>query len=199
MATLVNEKCVACRRDAPRVPEEEIPALRQEIPDWELIEQELSQDPFALGENPQGFLIERAARLDLRHESIPSARFITELIVPAYQQSLARLILEARLPLRCFGRGWKDLPWCSVSAGEITSREQFAQIIDGPIALVDLAPGADHRASESTNRPIVRGRNRDEFLMHARAAIAGKLSPPNIGRPLDATLIRDALAAIQVR
>jgi 4a-hydroxytetrahydrobiopterin dehydratase len=40
MATLVNEKCVACRRDAPRVAEEEIPALRQEIPEWELIEQE---------------------------------------------------------------------------------------------------------------------------------------------------------------
>jgi len=40
MATLVNEKCVACRRDAPRVPEEEVPALRQEIPDWELIEQD---------------------------------------------------------------------------------------------------------------------------------------------------------------
>jgi 4a-hydroxytetrahydrobiopterin dehydratase len=40
MATLVNEKCVACRRDAPRVPEEEMPALRQEIPDWEMIEQD---------------------------------------------------------------------------------------------------------------------------------------------------------------
>jgi 4a-hydroxytetrahydrobiopterin dehydratase len=40
MTTLVNEKCVACRRDAPRVPEEEIPALRQEIPDWELVEQD---------------------------------------------------------------------------------------------------------------------------------------------------------------
>jgi 4a-hydroxytetrahydrobiopterin dehydratase len=40
MPTLVNEKCIACRRDAPRVPEEEVPALRQEIPDWELIEQD---------------------------------------------------------------------------------------------------------------------------------------------------------------
>jgi 4a-hydroxytetrahydrobiopterin dehydratase len=40
MITLVDQKCVACRRDAPRVPEEEIPALRQEIPDWELIEQD---------------------------------------------------------------------------------------------------------------------------------------------------------------
>jgi len=40
MASLTNEKCVACRRDAPRVPEEEIPTLRQEIPEWELIEEE---------------------------------------------------------------------------------------------------------------------------------------------------------------
>jgi 4a-hydroxytetrahydrobiopterin dehydratase len=38
MSTLVNERCVACRRDAPRVPEEEIPALRQEIPEWDLVE-----------------------------------------------------------------------------------------------------------------------------------------------------------------
>lgn len=40
MTHLVNEKCVACRRDAPRVPEEEIPALLQEIPDWELVQEE---------------------------------------------------------------------------------------------------------------------------------------------------------------
>jgi 4a-hydroxytetrahydrobiopterin dehydratase len=40
MAILVNEKCVACRRDAPRVPEAEIPALMREIPEWERIEQD---------------------------------------------------------------------------------------------------------------------------------------------------------------
>jgi 4a-hydroxytetrahydrobiopterin dehydratase len=40
MTQLANERCVACRRDAPRVPEEEIPILRQEIPDWELAEEE---------------------------------------------------------------------------------------------------------------------------------------------------------------
>lgn len=40
MATLASEKCVACRRDAPRVPQEEIPALRREVPEWDLIEED---------------------------------------------------------------------------------------------------------------------------------------------------------------
>jgi 4a-hydroxytetrahydrobiopterin dehydratase len=38
MATLVNERCVACRVGAPKVPQEEIPTLLREIPGWELAE-----------------------------------------------------------------------------------------------------------------------------------------------------------------
>lgn len=36
--TLTQEKCVACRRDAPRVTDAEIADLSPQIPDWELIE-----------------------------------------------------------------------------------------------------------------------------------------------------------------
>jgi 4a-hydroxytetrahydrobiopterin dehydratase len=35
---LLAEKCVACRRDAPRVTDEEVAALRPSIPDWALEE-----------------------------------------------------------------------------------------------------------------------------------------------------------------
>jgi 4a-hydroxytetrahydrobiopterin dehydratase len=35
---LTSQTCVACRRDAPRVTEEEMAALLPEIPDWELQE-----------------------------------------------------------------------------------------------------------------------------------------------------------------
>jgi 4a-hydroxytetrahydrobiopterin dehydratase len=35
--SLRSEKCVACRRDAPAVTEEEIPGLRSEIPEWQLV------------------------------------------------------------------------------------------------------------------------------------------------------------------
>lgn len=40
MVDLINERCVACRRDAPRVTEAEIAELKPQIPDWELIERD---------------------------------------------------------------------------------------------------------------------------------------------------------------
>ena len=38
MRTLSAERCVACRRDSPRVTEAEIAELKSEIPDWHLVE-----------------------------------------------------------------------------------------------------------------------------------------------------------------
>ncbi|HKD65255.1 MAG TPA: 4a-hydroxytetrahydrobiopterin dehydratase [Candidatus Binataceae bacterium] len=38
MAELVREKCVACRRDSPRVTEAEMKQLGAEIPDWTVAE-----------------------------------------------------------------------------------------------------------------------------------------------------------------
>ena len=37
---LVEEPCVACRRDAPRLSPEELDALRPEIPNWQLVERD---------------------------------------------------------------------------------------------------------------------------------------------------------------
>ena len=36
--TLVREKCVACRRDSPRVTDEEVGELHPQVPDWTLTE-----------------------------------------------------------------------------------------------------------------------------------------------------------------
>lgn len=36
--TLVREKCVACRRDSPRVTDEEIAELHPQVPEWQLTE-----------------------------------------------------------------------------------------------------------------------------------------------------------------
>jgi 4a-hydroxytetrahydrobiopterin dehydratase len=38
MQTLAEMKCVACRKDAPRVTDDEIAELQPQIPDWELLE-----------------------------------------------------------------------------------------------------------------------------------------------------------------
>ena len=40
MSTLSAERCVACRRDSPRVTEAEVADLRRQIPDWQLVERD---------------------------------------------------------------------------------------------------------------------------------------------------------------
>jgi 4a-hydroxytetrahydrobiopterin dehydratase len=40
MATLTQEKCVACRRDAPRLTDLELQELRPQIADWEIVEED---------------------------------------------------------------------------------------------------------------------------------------------------------------
>ncbi len=40
MSTLSAERCVACRRDSPRVTEAETVELRHEVPDWQLVERD---------------------------------------------------------------------------------------------------------------------------------------------------------------
>ena len=38
MTSLTEMQCVACRRDAPTVTDEEVAELRPQVPDWELLE-----------------------------------------------------------------------------------------------------------------------------------------------------------------
>ena len=40
MTALLGEKCVACRRDAPLVTDDELVALRKQVPDWRIEEQD---------------------------------------------------------------------------------------------------------------------------------------------------------------
>jgi 4a-hydroxytetrahydrobiopterin dehydratase len=40
MSTLTSEKCTACRRDSPRVTEQEISELKPLIPEWNLVERD---------------------------------------------------------------------------------------------------------------------------------------------------------------
>ena len=40
MSALTSEKCTACRRDSPRVTEQEISELKPLIPEWKLVERD---------------------------------------------------------------------------------------------------------------------------------------------------------------
>src|SRR5947207_942187 len=40
MATLAEERCVACRSDTPRMTAEQIQALKREVPEWSVVERD---------------------------------------------------------------------------------------------------------------------------------------------------------------
>jgi 4a-hydroxytetrahydrobiopterin dehydratase len=40
MSVLTEEKCTACRRDSPRVTEEEVSVLKPMVPEWKLVDRE---------------------------------------------------------------------------------------------------------------------------------------------------------------
>jgi 4a-hydroxytetrahydrobiopterin dehydratase len=40
MSTLARERCEACRPDSPPVGDAELPALRAQVPDWQVVERE---------------------------------------------------------------------------------------------------------------------------------------------------------------
>jgi 4a-hydroxytetrahydrobiopterin dehydratase len=43
MSILTNDKCIACRRDSPRVTEAEMQELKPQVPDWMVVAREAIQ------------------------------------------------------------------------------------------------------------------------------------------------------------
>ena len=76
---------------------------------WELIEEELHTDPLAV-EKIDDYLTDRAAQLNIAVDALDRQAFIEGLIIPVYQQGLARLLIAAQLPIALWGNGWKNLP-----------------------------------------------------------------------------------------
>ena len=123
---------------------------------WEMIRADLAADPFALGTDVIGFIHRRMAKLGISEEGFDRSLFIDKLIVPAYQQGLARLLLDAGLPLKLFGDGWDELPRLrSLWQGPVVSREQFQGAVRGASALVYAWPMRYSHEIDAMNRPVL--------------------------------------------
>ena len=128
---------------------------------WEMIATHLHDDPFSLTDDVEGYLNRRMSKLDIAAETLPTARFICELILPAYQQGLARLLVRAKIPLRIFGREWDRLPEFAPYAGGIVgSREQFREIIGAHTVLVHVWTNPGPHAIDSMGKPVLRRRGK---------------------------------------
>ena len=144
---------------------------------WEAIRHELSENPLTLTD-ANDFLSNRMTRMGLSEENFPRQRFIEKLILPAYQQGLARVLIKAKIPLRIFGSGWDEIDeFSSYAAGAIASREKFNAAIAQSTAVVHVWPSTLAHPIDAIQKPVVRRRDHkaQNFLSDAKSALAGNL------------------------
>ncbi len=166
---------------------------------WEGIRHELHRDPFALLD-VLPFLTERMKRMGIGEDGFPFNRFIEKLIMPAYQQGLARTLIGAGVPLQLYGAGWDKLPeFAAHAAGEIVDRDQFHSAIAQCAALVHVWPSALAHPIDASGALVVRRTTRrpEPFVQEARAAAAGKPGARKSGAtaPISLDLLRNVLSS----
>ncbi|MDB5293585.1 MAG: hypothetical protein JWL69_4826, partial [Phycisphaerales bacterium] len=122
---------------------------------WDAIAEELREDPFSLGAGIDAFLSERMKRARVADEGFNRALFIDALIVPAYQQGLARALLREKLPLRCFGAGWEGIDaFESVAEGPVLSRQDLSRIAGSATALIHAWPTPNSHPIDALGRRV---------------------------------------------
>jgi hypothetical protein len=165
---------------------------------WETVQGELAKDPFSLEGDPGTYLASRMRRFDVSTGTFPQDRFLTELIVPAYQQSVVRAIIKAGLPVQLFGEGWSEIEeFKSHAAGAVHSADEQQSALAGAGILLDLWPWRAGHPINAINRSVNcrEGRSLSALVQRARNALAGGATiAPAAGKPLDAQLLSDLLA-----
>ena len=146
---------------------------------WDLIRNALQTA--TLIKDVSEYLHSHMKRLNVSDHGLDQRRFIEELIVPAYQQSLATHLLNAKIPLKLFGQGWRELSaFAPSAAGPISSREELKEAITGSTALLHAWPGDYSHPIDTAGPPVLRltPRGAGGLIADARLALAGKLIKP---------------------
>jgi hypothetical protein len=139
------------------VPPKKINEFSSHLLLWDLIDQELRRDPFQLKNDIDAYLTPRVARFQIDPQSFNKSLFIEHLIVPAYQQAVARALIAQGVPIRLYGNGWDQIESLAAHAGgPITSRDHFNQVVAGSGALVHAWPSTDAHPIDVAGRPVIR-------------------------------------------
>jgi hypothetical protein len=153
---------------------------------WEAMRNEILRDPMALDGDVNAFLNHRMRQLGVSEDAFPRGRFIEKLILPAYQQGLARILLANKIPLKLYGGGWDKISAFKDHArGPVQSRDQLAQAVNEAAAVVHVWPNSFPHPIDALDVPIVRrtGRRFDAFVRDARAALAGRQPAVKLRNP----------------
>ncbi|CAN5498275.1 hypothetical protein BH09PLA1_BH09PLA1_21420 [soil metagenome] len=156
---------------------------------WELIADELTKNPLAIGDDINSYLDTRMRQLEVSDQTLSRAKFISTLIVPAYQHGLVQKLKDAEIPIRAFGNNWDCNP----------SRSELSRALAPAAALLHAWP--DQRrmhAIDFAGRGCVRpGRSSQEMVRRCREALH---RPPAIatatGPVICASMIRELMNVI---
>ena len=162
---------------------------------WGHIAAELSADPFAIGAGPAEYLQRRMKQAGVAAEGFDAAPFLERLILPAYEQAVARLLLRAGLPVRLYGAGWDAVEgFAPHAAGALTSRADLLRIRADVTAVVDCSAGSC-QALHRLGRPVVpRATDPRRLVAAAKQALSQGLSAKPPAAPL---ALRDVLALVR--
>lgn len=184
----------------PIEPPEQVTDYSSQLLLWEMIQAELTNDPFLVGDNAHAYLADRIAKRQIAEQGFDRSLFVQRLIVPAYQQGLARVLIASGLPVQIFGKGWDRIDEFAVhSGGPVTSRQQLREIVEQSAGLVHAWPSGHAHPIDAAGRPVLRaaGRRRDHFLRDARTMLNGAaVKSTRSASPLSARMLRQILQAV---
>jgi hypothetical protein len=159
---------------------------------WELIAEELAADPLAV-EKIEAYLTDRARQLSIEIDALDRRSFVDRLIIPAYQQGLARVLITSGLPIAIWGHGWKVLPeFAEKSRGTVTNSEQLEQAIAGSAGLIYSWPQRSVHPMDAMGKLIVQrsGRDQAQLINNARRVLSGAGIVSRSGNaPLDRVIL----------
>lgn len=164
---------------------------------WESIREELAHDPFQLTADIDAYLATRRAKLGISEAGFNRPFFVDRLLLPAYQQGLARKLRAAGLPLRVFGGAWDELPdFRDAWGGPVRSAQDLEAAVASASVLVYAWPTEHAHEIETLGKPVLRrnARRYDAVLREARSVIGSSQSPAD-GPVLSEAMIRKMQSA----
>jgi hypothetical protein len=165
---------------------------------WEFIEDELTRDPLALGDDPDRYLNSRMARFNIRDEKFERGIFFDRLIAPAYKRGLTLFLLKNGIRVALFGRGWNEMPeFKSNAMGPIENLAALARAVSQCHAILQPYPDRTITAA-GLPLPMIRtvGLHSARLLGRIRETLGGKPSVTSNPTPLNRNAIASLLGPV---
>jgi hypothetical protein len=165
---------------------------------WDTIARELTDDPFAIGQDVAQYLARWLRRAGIAEETLDPRAFVDRLIVPAHQQGLVRLLQRAGVPVHLHGRGWAEIDEFRAAAlGDITSPADLRRALASCAAVAHVWPINWAHPIDTAGRPVLRRtfRGTDAWLAeaHRLAAADPAPAPPP---PASSALVADTVIGL---